>query len=216
MTGELLTVYHQLRQQHGPQHWWPAETVFEVMIGAILTQNTAWRNVEHAIANLKRANSLSAAAILNCSVEQLAELIRPSGYFNVKALRLRNYCQWYVDAGEFDELQNWSTGTLRTALLNVNGVGPETADDILLYAFERPVFVVDAYTRRIFSRLGTVDAGIGYEDLRSVFETAVKGDARIFGEYHALIVMHGKDICKTRPRCTECILQNQCDLMVTP
>ena len=146
---------------YGPQYWWPADSAFEVMTGAILTQNTAWTNVEQAIGNLKKHKKLSARSILGLKHEQLADLIRPSGYFNIKARRLKNYCNWYQESGEFTELNTRDTQVLRNALLKVNGVGPETADDILLYAFERPVFVIDAYTRRLFSRLGLIPCVTG-------------------------------------------------------
>ncbi len=214
----LLTVYQHFYRAYGPQHWWPGETPFEIMVGAVLTQNTAWSNVEKAIANLVAADALSVSAINQLSPSELAELIRPAGYFNVKAKRLQNYCAWYQAAGGFEVLQHWSDHDLRVALLAVNGVGPETADDIMLYAFERPVFVIDAYTRRIFQRLGVFTGGEGYETLRSEFETRLAREfkedlpARIqmFNEYHALIVRHAKEACRTKPACSQCCLRKQC------
>ena len=198
--ADFAEIYHKLFKQlfteYGPQHWWPAETPFEVMVGAILTQNTAWANVERAINNLKENHCLSPEGILSVRIDSLAEYLRPSGYFNIKAKRLSNFCQWYVGEGQFDVLVSWSTEKLRKELLSVNGVGPETADDILLYAFERPVFVIDAYTRRIFSRLGLVSADEGYEHLRSRFESSLPAEAAMFNEYHALIVVHAKAVCK--------------------
>lgn len=207
----IKSVYQKLHKAYGPQQWWPADSRFEIMVGAILTQNTAWLNVARAIANLKQASALSVEAILNSSHEQLAEWIKPSGYFNIKAKRLRNFCQWYAEQGGYDALKRLKTGMLRQRLLMVNGVGPETADDIILYAFSRKVFVIDAYTRRIFSRLGISKADIDYESLRELFEKALGNESvKLFNEYHALIVMHGKDICKVKPRCGECCLLKGC------
>ena len=151
-----MAVFNALLSAHGPQHWWPGDTPFEIMVGAVLTQNTAWTNVEKAIANLVKHDKLSAAGIVAARKDHLANWLRPSGYFNVKAERLKNFCRWYVEAGGFNALSKLDTDTLRDSLLSVNGVGPETADDILLYAFDRPVFVIDAYTRRLFSRLGLI------------------------------------------------------------
>jgi len=182
-------------------------------VGAVLTQNAAWTNVERAITNLREADALDPAAILAAEHDDLAGWIRPSGYFNVKADRLRALCQWYLDAGGYQALARWPTDELRTALLSVKGVGRETADDILLYALHRPVFVIDAYTRRIFARLGLVTGEEGYEALRETFETALAEQPEpvaLFNEYHALIVAHGKDICRPRPRCGECVLAQGC------
>ena len=203
-------VYNKLFNHYGPQHWWPAETPFEVMVGAILTQNTAWSNVERAIDNLKQNRCLTPEKILNAQVSNLAKWLQPSGYFNVKTKRLRNFCQWYVGAGQFDVLVSWDTEKLRKGLLSVNGVGSETADDILLYAFERPVFVIDAYTRRFFSRLGLVSADEGYEHLRSSFESSLPAEAAMFNEYHALIAVHAKEVCKKTPNCSLCCLLENC------
>ncbi|MGI9304523.1 MAG: endonuclease III domain-containing protein [Gammaproteobacteria bacterium] len=204
------SVYDTLRTHHGRQRWWPAESAFEMMVGAVLTQNTAWTNVERAIDNLEQAAMLAPRPILNCDRPRLAELLRPSGYFNVKARRLRALCQWYVDEGGMECLKRRQTRALRESLLAVNGIGPETADDILLYAFKRPVFVIDAYTRRMFSRLGLIDAEAPYEELRAQFEAGLPPGARLFNEYHALIVTHGKHICQARPKCGDCVLAAQC------
>ena len=208
-------VYNKLFTHYGPQHWWPAETPFEVMVGAVLTQNTAWSNVERAISNLKENHYLSPKSILSVRMNSLAECLRPSGYFNIKAKRLRNFCQWYVSMGQFDVLARWDTEKLRKGLLSVNGVGLETADDILLYAFERPVFVIDAYTRRLFSRLGMISADEGYESLRASFEENLSNQATIpnkymFNEYHALIVIHAKTVCRKKPICNSCCLNAYC------
>lgn len=207
----IKSVYQKLYKAYGPQDWWPADSRFEVMVGAVLTQNTAWINVERAINNLKQASALSVEAIVNSSHEQLADWIRPSGYFNIKATRLRNFSQWYGGCGGYDSLKRLKTSALRTALLSINGIGPETADDIILYAFSRKVFVIDAYTRRIFSRLGISDTGVQYDELQVLFEGALeKESVKVFKEYHALIVMHGKDVCRVKPRCEKCCLLSCC------
>lgn len=213
-------VYDTLYAHYGPQHWWPGDTPFEIMVGAVLTQNTAWTNVEKAIANLKAASHLDAACIMNIGHEQLAEWLRPSGYFNVKAQRLRNFCAWYMAQGGMEALSALDTHALRHAMLSVNGIGPETADDILLYAFNRPVFVIDAYTRRLFSRLGLTHGNGGYEMLRHTFETALSSNDNnatvlLFNEYHALIVNHAKDVCRKRPLCARCCLADICPSKTT-
>jgi endonuclease-3 related protein len=209
----LQTVYRRLFERYGPQHWWPADTPFEVMVGAILTQNTAWGNVEKAIANLKAAGALTPEAITAVAHDTLAAWLRPSGYFNIKAQRLRNYCEWYLAQGGFAPLNALDDAPLRHAVLSVNGVGPETADDILLYAFQRPVFVIDAYTRRIFSRLGLIQHDSGYETLRHHFEDGLHKEPNrvvLFNEYHALIVLHAKEHCRVKPRCSGCPLRRGC------
>lgn len=206
----LLRVYHKLATHYGHQHWWPADTEFEVMIGAILTQNTSWTNVEKAIARLRDANCLSANCIDKKPQAQLAELIRSSGYFNIKADRLKSYCHWYLQSGGYGTLQKLTTEDLRQQLLQVHGVGPETADDILLYAFHRPVFVIDAYTRRLFSRLGWISGDEPYESLRQELEKRLGDDIALFNEYHALLVMHGKETCRPKPRCSQCMLTRLC------
>lgn len=206
----LHAVYEALLAAHGPQGWWPGDTPFEVMLGAVLTQNTAWTNVERALAGLQARVRLDAEEILALPVEALAECLRPVGYFNVKARRLRSFCAAYLEAGGHAGLAALPTADLRRRLLAIHGVGPETADDMLLYAFERPVFVVDAYTRRIFARLGLLDGTEGYETIRHGFERALGPDVALFNEYHALIVVHGKDLCRTRPRCGVCCLRGVC------
>jgi endonuclease-3 related protein len=206
----LTSVYERLLAAYRPQHWWPADSPFEVMVGAVLTQNAAWTNVERALANLKRHHHFSAKGILDVDQGQLAEWLRPSGYFNIKARRLRNFCEWYSNAGALRRLRGCDTDSLRHQLLRVNGIGPETADDILLYAFERPVFVIDAYTRRLFSRLGLIAGNEGYETLRHAFERALGPDTKVFNEYHALIVRHAKVSCRVRPLCPNCKLRRQC------
>jgi endonuclease-3 related protein len=222
----FLAIFDRLLAAYGAQHWWPGETPFEVMVGAILTQNTAWSNVERAIAELKKQEALDARRLLAAAPHTVARWIRPAGYFNVKAKRLRNFCRWYVEQGGFKALARQDTDTLRHGLLSVNGVGRETADDILLYAFARPVFVIDAYTRRLFARLGMLRGDEGYEHLRAAIEqglarelgrTRSAGRAAyrrncvpLYSEYHALIVAHAKHICRTRPRCAQCCLAGNC------
>ncbi len=217
---KFLTIYRRLHACYGPQHWWPGDGPFEVMVGAVLTQNTAWTNVEKAIANLKAAGVLDAKSIAHLPQQDLARLLTPAGYFNIKARRLQNFCRWYLEQGGYEALRRWSTQRLRRGLLSVNGVGHETADDMLLYAFQRPLFVIDAYTRRIFSRLGMVDHDLSYEALRHLFESALQRELRgsagrrrlvsLYNEYHALIVIHGKDVCRKRPRCGGCCLRRWC------
>lgn len=203
----LETVYNRLYSAYGPQHWWPAGTPFEVMVGAVLTQNTAWLNVEKAIANLKEANCLNAHDIILLPDKHLAKLIRPSGYFNIKAKRLKNLCRWFTEQGGFKSLSKMNTDSLRLSLLGVNGVGTETADDILLYAFCRPVFVVDIYTRRLLTRLGLINGAEDYETLRGYFEATLNPEARLFNEYHALIVRHAKEKCTQLEGCRHCAVE---------
>lgn len=180
------------------------------MVGAVLTQNTAWTNVEKAIANLVARGWLDADRIAGLRQQDLARSLKPSGYFNIKAQRLQAFCRWYRQAGGYTLLAQLPTPELREALLAVKGIGPETADDMLLYAFERPVFVVDAYTRRLFSRYGLCAGDEPYEQLRTAVETALDADAGAFNELHALIVRHAKEVCRVRPRCSGCVLAGRC------
>ncbi|MDH3309255.1 MAG: endonuclease [Gammaproteobacteria bacterium] len=203
-------IYHRLYAANGRQHWWPGNGAFEIMVGAVLTQNTAWTNVERAIVNLKRARALSPAAIVHAHPRHLAAWLKPSGYFNVKARRLKALCRWVIEQGGVNKIARRETAELRAALLTVHGVGPETADDILLYSFKRPVFVIDAYTRRIFARLGLISGDEPYEVLRGLFERKFGTSVSRFNEYHALIVIHGKEICKKQPLCYRCCLSQQC------
>lgn len=206
----LRQVFDLLINEHGPQHWWPARSRFEVMAGAVLTQNTAWTNVERAIAALDAAGALEPQAILALSDKALAGLIRPSGYFNVKAARLKSLCRWYLAHGGWHRLRHWPTRRLRESLLAVHGIGPETADDILLYAFNRPVFVIDAYTRRLLGRLGHAHARAPYDEFRMSIENGLETDTRLFNEYHALIVTHAKHVCRPKPSCERCVLAKGC------
>jgi len=213
----LLKLHDLLLECYGPQRWWPARTPFEVMVGAVLTQNTAWTNVEKAIINLYAAEAMDADVILHAPHQRVAAWIRPAGYFNVKAKRLRNFCAWYVGSGGEKKLRRLATATLRQELLGINGVGPETADDILLYAFHRPSFVIDAYTRRLLSRLQLAAGDESYEHLREQIEMRLQRDTRgkretvmLYNEFHALIVRHAKDFCRPRPRCETCCLAGRC------
>ncbi|MDH4229217.1 MAG: endonuclease III domain-containing protein [Nitrospirota bacterium] len=210
---DLRSIYRRLLTFFGPQHWWPGETPFEVCVGAVLTQNTAWKNVEKAIANLKAADLLEPHRLLATADAELAELIRPSGYFNLKTRRLKGFLQFLNDnyGGNLERMGVEPLDSLRPRLLEAYGVGPETADSILLYALGKPTFVVDAYTCRIFSRLGAVPEGIRYHDMQAVFFRRLPPDARIFNEFHALLVALGKDFCRPRnPRCTACPLADIC------
>jgi endonuclease-3 related protein len=205
------SLFERLLEAYGAQGWWPADTAFEVMVGAILTQNTAWSNVERALAGLRGETELTPHGLMRLDEDALAKAIRPSGYFNVKARRLRAFCSELLAAGGLEALSEQPTGQLRDWLLRINGVGPETADDILLYAFERPVFVVDAYTRRLFARLQLIAGTESYEELRRMVEAEIGPDAACFSELHALVVRHAKEICRARsPRCPACPLRRDC------
>ena len=211
----LPELYDRLFGEYGEQHWWPGETPFEVMVGAILTQNTAWTNVEKAITALKDADALTPAALRTRPLDELAALIRPSGYFNAKARKLRALGDYL---GEYEDdieavFGSQPLNELREELLGLHGVGPETADSMLLYAGNLPSFVIDAYTMRVLSRLGIieVDERPKYEAVRALFHKALPTDIRLFNEFHALFVAHGKDVCKARnPLCGECVLLEDC------
>ena len=209
MKRALLDIYRRLEAHFGPTGWWPGDTPFEIAVGAILTQNTAWVNVEKAIANLKREKLLNPRRILACPDGALEKALRPSGYFRVKARRVRGFCEYLVEhhGGSMARMAKQPFETLRPQLLDVHGVGPETADDILLYACHKPVFVVDTYTRRILSRHGHVAHVIGYEELRAIFERHLEADDALFKEYHGLIVLTGNRYCRATPRCDECPLR---------
>ena len=202
--------YSALYGRYGPQNWWPARTRLECAAGAILTQNTSWRNVEKAIAALRESSMLSAEKLRSISPEQLAALIRPCGYHNLKAKRLKNFID-FLFAGYGGVMENMlaeDTGKLREKLLSVNGIGEETADSILLYALGKPVFVVDNYSRRIFSRHRLIPEDASYAKIQELFVQNLPADAEIFGEYHALIVKTGKLHCAKTPRCEGCPLEH--------
>ena len=203
----LLELYNRLYGAFGPRHWWPGDSPFEIAIGAILTQNTAWRNVKKAITNLKQENLLSPHALYRVPVQDLAAVIKPAGYYNVKALRLKHFIRFLFQEsdGDLDRLFAEELDTLRDNLLSVNGIGPETADSILLYAGNKPTFVVDAYTKRIFFRHGLIPEEAPYEELRGLFMDALEPDVALFNEFHALLVHLGHTFClKRNPRCGEC------------
>ena len=205
----LEDIYSAMHGALGPSHWWPAESDFEVMVGAVLTQNTAWGNVEKAIVALRLAGCLAPRAMHALAEADLAELIRPAGFFRVKARRLRNLLNWFERSCgyELPALRGEDTAALRAQLLAINGIGPETADCILCYALHRPSFVVDAYTRRIFSRHGLVPESIGYEALRGIFMDALPPDTALYNEYHGLLVRVAKTWCRKGKRlCAACPL----------
>jgi endonuclease-3 related protein len=209
MIRETLTkIYQLLFDFFGPQHWWPGETRFEIITGAILTQNTSWANVEKAITNLKSAGCLTPEKLHNLDPTRLAGLIRPAGYYNIKAGRLKNFINRIFDDydGNLTNLESISTGRLREELLTIKGIGRETADSILLYAFDRPVFVVDAYTARIMCRHELIEPDADYEQIREFFESNLPQDAPLFNEYHALLVRVGKEFCRPKARCPHCPL----------
>ena len=206
---QTLHRYYDLMVDHfGPTNWWPGDSAFEIAVGAILTQSTAWRNVEKALANLKSEDLLSPHAVLDCQNARLERALRPSGFFRVKARRLRSFCAFLVEGygGSMSRLADRPLDALRTELLGVHGIGPETADDIILYACEQPVFVVDAYTRRIFSRHGHVEPEIGYEDLRALFEKHLDKNVALYKDYHGQIVWTGNKYCRATPLCESCPL----------
>ncbi len=210
MIGEQLTeIYQLLFDSFGPQHWWPGQTQFEIITGAILTQNTNWANVEKAIANLKSANCLSPEKLYHLDVAQLADFIRPAGYYNIKTKRLKNFINWLFDNydGQPVNLETVDTNQLRAELLSINGIGFETADSILLYAFERPVFVIDAYTARIAFRHQLIEPDANYEQLRELFQSNLPENVKLFNEYHALLVRAGKEFCKPKAKCPGCPLE---------
>ena len=208
LSEQLKEIYDLLFERFGPQDWWPGDTPFEVIVGAILTQNTNWTNVEKAITNLKNAKLLSPDKLHSIDIKKLAELIRPAGYFNIKAKRLKNFLDWFFEeyCGELKNFENVPTAELREQLLSVKGIGPETADSILLYALNRLVFVVDAYTARICSRHHLIDEGADYHQIQEMFESNLSSDIQLFNEYHALVVHLGKDFCRPTPKCEECPL----------
>ena len=210
---QLKSIYRVLFQTYGPQHWWPGDTPFEVLVGAVLTQNTSWANVEKAITNLKRERVLTFSRMLNAEPEKLASLIRPSGYFNIKTKRLRHLLVFIHTrySGSLTRMFAEDSSRLRRQLLEMNGIGPETADSILLYAGEKPFFVVDAYTKRVFSRQGLIADNADYHAVRDFFMDNLPRNTRIYNEYHALIVRIGKEHCKkVRPLCGNCPIGPQC------
>ena len=206
---KLLAIYDRLLDAFGPRRWWPAETPFEVIVGAILTQNTAWKNVEKAISSLKKEKLLSPSSLASKKEKELALLIRPAGYYNIKAKRLKNFVNFLTEefGGSLDRMFKMPLGALRKRLLEVNGIGPETADSILLYAGNKPVFVVDAYTKRVFSRHKLIKKDALYREIQSAFTENLPRSRKLFSEYHALIVELAKTYCRKKPRCGACPLK---------
>ena len=197
---------------YGPQHWWPAQEPFEVMVGAILTQSAAWLNAEKAITNLKATGALSPEVLRQVSLSEIAILIRPCGYYNAKALKLKSLAQWlgeYYD-DDLDKMFAQDIDHLHQQLLSIHGIGQETADSIILYAGNKPIFVIDAYTRRIINRIGLAPGNNSYATYQVLFMDNLPIDVRLFNEYHALLVRLGKKVCRTRPLCQQCCLNNIC------
>ena len=208
VSDELKKIYDLLYNRFGPQYWWPGDATFEIIISAILTQNTNWTNVEKAIANLKTANALSPDRLYGISRDGLAQMIRPAGYFNIKAKRVKNFLNWLFENydGSIEQMGNTNTLLLREQLLSISGIGAETADSILLYGLEREVFVVDTYTSRIATRHGLIEPEHDYLQLQQLFEMNLPTESSLFNEYHALLVRLGKEFCKTKPLCDNCPL----------
>lgn len=209
ISDKLNEIYELLLQAYGPQHWWPAESPLEVLVGAVLTQNTNWQGVEKAMASLKLHNLLDPHKLQAIPTEDLARLIKPTGYYNLKARRLKNLIEFVTEAysGDLETMGQAETGHLRKKLLAVNGVGPETADSILLYALQKPVFVVDTYTYRVMSRHGLVGEEVSYDELQELFTQHLPLEMKLFNEYHALLVRVGKLHCQRKPRCQGCPLE---------
>ncbi len=212
MSGKLQDIYHRLMACYGPQHWWPAEGPFEMIVGAILTQSAAWVNVEKAIAGLKAVKVLSPKALRQLPLSEIAALIHSCGYYNAKALKLKSFAQWlgehYDDS--LDKLWADNIDHLRQQLLSIHGIGEETADSIILYGAGKPIFVIDAYTRRIIDRLGLASESNSYAAYQSLFMHNLPTDSELFQEYHALLVCLAKDVCRSRPLCHRCCLSGIC------
>ncbi len=209
---QLTEAYRLLLDRYGPQQWWPADAPFEVIVGAILTQSAAWGNVEKAISNLKQAGALTPLSLRKLPLDELAELIYPSGYYNAKALKIKSFVERLGDAHQdsLERLFSLDVPSLRRELLTIHGIGPETADSIILYAAQKPIFVIDAYTRRILSRLGLSPPRNDYSALQELFMENLPTEEKLFNEYHALLVRHGKGVCKKVPLCDQCCLRSVC------
>jgi endonuclease-3 related protein len=220
MDTELLNqvlpdIYQRLYKKYGPQHWWPADEPFEVIVGAILTQSTAWANVEKAISNLKQAGALTPDALRKLPQDELAALIHSCGYYNAKAIKLKGFAIWFGKyfGDSLEKLFAQDIGQLRQQLLGVFGIGPESADAILLYAGNKPVFVIDAYTQRIFGRIGIKPRHDEYQYWQAIFMKNLPADAVLFNEYHALLVRLAKEVCRQYPLCKECCLSPSDELV---
>lgn len=206
---ELIEIYDLLYDRYGPQYWWPGETRDEIIIGAILTQNTNWNNVEKAIENLKHKNLLTLTALRNTEIKEIAQCIRPSGYYNQKAIRLQEIAKFF-HRNSLQSFNAFSTAKMRKELLALKGIGQETADSILLYAFEKPVFVIDTYTKRVFHRLGFFTEGISYDEAQKFFMQNLENNTKLFNEFHALFVRNAKEYCQKNPHCAKCVLLKKC------
>jgi len=211
-SNQLNDIYQSLFDRYGPQRWWPADEPFEVIVGAILTQSTSWVNVEKAIVNLKEAGVVSPVSLRQIPTEELAEIIRPSGYYNVKARKLKAFVERLGDCGDaLEKMFAPDIPQLRSELLSIYGIGQETADSIILYAARKPIFVIDAYTHRIMDRLGLNSDYGNYIVLQDLFMNNLPHNEKLFNEYHALFVRHGKEVCqKSSPSCDSCCLKNMC------
>ena len=213
MKETLKKLFQLLYSHFGPQHWWPGESELEIIIGAVLTQNTAWKNVEKAIDNLKSAGKMDFNSLHSASEEEIAQLIRPSGFFRLKSKRLKNLINYLYENGGIEALKKRQLKSLREELLKIPGIGPETADSIILYALEKPVFVVDAYTRRILKRIGLIEQErIPYDEIQRLFMENLPPDVNMYNEYHALFVKLGKTYCtKRNPNCGSCPVLEICN-----
>ncbi len=210
--GRIRDLHDTLLDRHGPQRWWPGHSAFEVLAGAILVQRTRWENAARALEELDREGLLLPGRLAACPPGNVESLIRPAGFYRQKAARLRAAAAWWQGEGGLGRMAQMSTGDLRERLLGLDGIGPETADCILLYAFDRPLFIADAYARRLFARLGWIEPGGRgtYERLARAVNGTVHEGARFFNELHALIVTHGKSVCSDTPRCDGCPLRPRC------
>lgn len=216
MSMNLLKIYKILLNHFGKQYWWSAETPFEVIVGAILTQQASWKNVELAINNLKKAKKLTPKSIYKLPIKDLEKLIKPSGFYKIKAKRLKNFVTFLFEKynGKLDDLFSLSLEELRHELLSINGIGKETADSIVLYAAEKSTFVIGAYTIRVFNRIGVIKSN-KYDEVKRFFENGLPKDVNLFKDYHALIVELGKNICKIKPKCLKCPLNRWCKYAIS-
>ncbi len=214
--NKIQQSYYKMYSAYGPQEWWPVSSKqnaeFEIIIGAILTQGTSWKNVEICIKNLIKNNLINIKKLNKIKNNELSKLIKPSGYYNQKTIKIKNFTDYVIKNynGNLRKLSAKNIKNIRNELLNINGIGKETADSIILYAFNKPVFVIDAYTRRIFERLFNLNFKT-YDEWQNYFHKNLPRDAKLFNEYHALIVEHGKNICKKKPLCDECVIKNNCN-----
>jgi len=210
-SANLAEIYHFLLDYYGPQYWWPADHAFEIMVGAVLTQNTSWTNVELALVNLRDKNDFGFREILNLEIDDLETLIRPAGFFRRKARAIQSLCICLENYQGIEGLSQINHQECRNVLLDISGIGAETADSILLYALGKPAFVIDKYTRRILSRLGFMDSACSYQRFQQLFMQQITPDLDHYQEYHALLVAHAKKHCRKKPDCQACPLQIQCE-----